>query len=134
MINNSDSGIISFQMIHIEKTWTTEEIFIATNCENNINIKNSGQYHATILIMKKCENVINIFDNVMNIIESDIYLISDKYNSLQSNYFKDNRHDQSILSTIRKKYNTIIVPEETCFGDYNNEYAQTIPIWQTRYR
>jgi len=125
-INNSDAGIISFQMGLVEKNWTTKEIFVATKCENNMEIQNSGQFHAAFIMMKKCKNVINIFDEVMNVIDSNIDVISDKYNYLQSDYFQDNRHDQSILSVIRKKYTSVIydaVPD-----DCNQ------PIWTTRYR
>ena len=47
-----DNDIIAFQMNHhIEKYWTTNEIFEYFNADDNI--KNSGQIIATVKIIKK---------------------------------------------------------------------------------
>lgn len=59
-------------------------------------------------------------------------LFTDYYNNNQQSYFKDNRHDQSVFSIIRKKYNSIILNDETCFVSYGNEESLKYPFWATR--
>ena len=50
-----------------------------------------------------------------NMIEH-ILLVTDHYNKMeQCSEFKDNRHDQSILSLVRKKHGSIVLPDETYF-------------------
>ena len=47
MLNHSDSGIISFQMPHLEKVWTTKEIFNYFNLNHQGKHANSAQILAT---------------------------------------------------------------------------------------
>ena len=61
--------------------------------------------------MKKSEHLKKILNKCIEIIDKDNKLITDFYNNNQEPYFKENRHDQSILSLIRKKYNSIIITE-----------------------
>lgn len=62
MLNNSDKGIISFQMPHTEKQYTTKEIFNYFNIDINSEYANSGQILDGILIMKKNKNLNIIID------------------------------------------------------------------------
>ena len=77
-----------------------------------------------MLILNKC----------MELLNQDNNLITDLYNNTQESYFKDNRHDQSILSLIRKKYKSIVI------NDYNddikeiNESNKHIPFMTSRKR
>ena len=61
MVNNNDAGIISFQMDHIEKKWTTREIFQYFNIEEeeDSEVKNSGQIIGGIQIIKKILTLLN---------------------------------------------------------------------------
>jgi hypothetical protein len=114
MLNKSNYGIISFQMHHIEKKWTTKEIFNYFNITIESNYGNSGQYVGGILIMKKCKHIYDILDIYKKVLENNMYLFTDKYNKeKQINVFKENRHDQSIFSIIRKIYGSIILNDET---------------------
>ena len=56
-------------------------------------------------------------------------LFTDKYNNKQEEYFKDNRHDQSIFSIIRKLYGSIVISDET----YKNQRYK-VPFIATRIR
>ena len=60
--------------------------------------------------MQKCEAVINIFNDCLDKIRKDPLIITDHYNKNQRQCFKDNRHDQSILSVARKIHGSIIIP------------------------
>lgn len=140
LLKNSNLGIISFQLTHLEKIWTIKEIFNYFKINNELNILNSGQYMATILIMKKNKHLLNILDSWSKLINHDSLLITDHYNNNQESYFKDNRHDQSILSIIRKIEGSIILKDETYFGKYTkenydlNNVALKYPFWATRIR
>ena len=94
--------------------------------------------------MKKCNHLKLIIDNFFKVIDFDNNFITDYYKHNQSNSFKDNRHDQSILSLLRKKYDSIVLSDETyitgfqcqnncgicklCIRKFNINY----PFWATR--
>ena len=70
----------------------------------NDNNGNSGQILGGILIMKNSENMMKIIDECINVLRTDHLLVTDHYNKMgQCSGFIDNRHDQSILSLVRKK-------------------------------
>lgn len=132
MLNNSDEGIISFQMHHIEKKFTIKEIFNYFNVDINGEIANSGQILDGILIMKKNKNLVTINNIWYNVIYDNALLFTDHYNNNQESYFKDNRHEQSIFSVIRKMYNPILLTDETYFLPFGNDNSLKYPFWATR--
>jgi len=132
MLNNSDKGIISFQMPHLEKIWTTREIFNYFNININHEYANSGQILDGILIMKKNKNLNIIIDEWYNVMNIEPLLFTDYYNKNQESYFKDNRHEQSILSLVRKKHGSIILTDETWFTSFGNKESLKYPFWATR--
>ncbi len=134
LLKNSDKGIISFQMSHIEKKWTTKEIFNYFNVDLNSEIANTGQILDGILIMKKNNNLIKINDIWFKVVYDNPLLFTDHYNKLQADFFKDNRHEQSILSVIRKIYGSIIFEDETWFVPFGNKESFKYPFWATRIR
>ena len=134
MIKNSENKIISFQMGHQENVWTTKQVFDSFDISENNPIETSGQFIATILIMRKCDAVINIFKNCLDKIRKDPLIITDHYNSNQKKCFRDNRHDQSILSVARKIHGSIVIPDECWGADFNSETMQKIPFLATRKR
>tara|TARA_B110000977_G_C10972834_1_gene453001 strand:+ start:159 stop:911 length:753 start_codon:yes stop_codon:yes gene_type:complete len=134
MFKNNKNKIISFQMGHKENVWTTKQIFHSFGIPENDPIETSGQYMATIIIMQKCEAVINIFNDCLDKIRKDPLIITDHYNKNQRQFFKDNRHDQSILSMARKIHGSIVLPNETYSRDFNSETMQKIPFLATRKR
>ena len=132
MLNNSDEGIISFQMPHKEKHYTTKEIFNYFDLDMNSDITNSGQILDGILIMKKNEKLININNTCYKVIYDNPLLFTDYYNNNQEVYFKDNRHEQSIYSVIRKMGNPILLGDETWFTPFGNKESLKYPFWATR--
>ena len=136
LLNNSDEGIISFQVNYIEKKWTTKEIFNYFNININSEIANRGQFMSTVLIMKKNKNLLNLIDIYNKALHYNPLLFTDYYNkNNQEHYFKDNRHDQSIFSVIRKMINSIVLKDET--NEWKRESDKIIwspdkPFWATR--
>jgi len=133
MLNNSNEGIISFQMGHIEHTWTTKQIFQHFNLDLNSDYGTSGQILATILIMKKNEKLIKIIDECFNVLKTNKLLITDHYNrENQESCFIENRHDQSILSVVQKIHGSIVLGDETWFVPFGNNESLKYPFWATR--
>jgi hypothetical protein len=132
MLNNSDGGVISFQMSHIEKIWTTKEIFTYFGLEPDGEIANGGQVQATINIMKKNPNSIKCVNLWNETLYNEPLLFTDHYNKNQEYYFKDNRHDQSIFSVIRKMHNPILLNDETYLVQFGCKESLKYPFWATR--
>lgn len=135
MLDMSEYGIIGFQMHHLEKWYTTKEIFEYFGCLNDKDITDSGQILEGILIMKKCKHLEQIIDVWLKVIEDNVWLFSDIYNNNQANYFIDNRHCQSLFSVIRKLYGCVLIPLDETFDTVvpwgSNFYY---PVWATRIR
>lgn len=137
MLKESNYDIISFQMKkEIEREYTTRQIFDALEIKKDGKKACSGQYIATVLIMKKGKHLRLLLDKMKEILEKDMYLFTDKYNQKQheeNNRFKDNRHDQSVFSLIRKKYGSeVIVGDETWFDNFDSDEAMKYPIHALR--
>lgn len=136
MLDKSETPIISFQLTgFIEKWYTNDKIFEYFNIDNESDICNTGQLIGGIQIIKKCNFTIKLFDTIMKTLEKDPSLFTDKYNNLtKRNDFRNNRHDQSIMSVIRKIYGSIILEDETYFSSpgFGGEESLKYPFWATR--
>ena len=132
MLKESDKGIISFATGYNETMFTTKEILEYFDADEDI--KNSGQYIATVLIMKKCDHLRLLLEKIKEALRDDPKLFTDFYNKAQNPGFNDNRHDQSILSVARKVHGSIVIPDETWFAPFGNQESLKCPIWATRIR
>ena len=136
MLNNSNESIISFQTPHIERKYTNKQLFHHFNMNTNDANGNSGQILAGVLIMKNTAKMMQIIDECIDTLRTDHFLVTDHYNKMgQCSDFIDNRHDQSILSLVRKKYGSILLlTDETYFQPFGNEESLNFPFWATRKR
>lgn len=144
-VNESPFGIISFQMNeHSEKKWTTEQIFKYFNVSEDSLVRETGQYLDGILIMRKCSHVEKLINIWLKAVYENVLMFTDNYNNDQNSYFKDNRHEQSVFSVIRKLHGSVIIPDETWFrpadrsyapyGAFGEERSLIYPFWATRIR
>ena len=134
LIKNDKHKIISFVMGVKEKEWTTKEIFDTFEIKEDDPLLSTRQYIGGILIMQKCDAVINIFKDCLDKIRKDPLIITDYYNSNQKEYFKNNRNDQSILSVCRKLHGSVVISDETFCDDFNSGIRKSIPFLATRKR
>lgn len=134
MLNKNGEGIISFQTAHLEKKYTTKEIFSYFDIDINSNIANSGQILGGIRIMKKNDNLIKLINLEEKTLYDNKLLFTDYYNNNQYTFFIDNRHEQSIFSIIRKIHGSILLKDETWFGinSFGNQESLKYPFWATR--
>ena len=119
LLNNSDFGFISFQMPKKtcqEKKWTTNQIFKHLDIDINSDHANSGQICSTALIMKKNKQVYTIINKCLELLTIDQLLVTDHYNRKQNKFFIDNRHDQSLLSLVRKIYGSVVIDDDIGSG------------------
>lgn len=134
-LENSKYGILSFQMHdQMEKIWTTKEIFNYYNVSLESDIANTGQYIATIYLIKKNEHSIKFIDFMLKTLNNDRKLFTDKYNKNQKDFFKDNRHDQSLSSIYRKIYGSEVIEKDETFHPqpFGSEQSLKYPIWAMR--
>lgn len=137
MLKNSEYGMLSFQMHNqLEKWWTVKEIFDYFEIEREGEIGNQGQYLGGILFIKKCQHSEKFIDRILQILEEDRNLFTDFYNSRnQGQYFKDNRHEQSVSSILRKIVGSEVIPkDETWCPPFGNGESLKYPIWAKRDR
>ena len=132
MLSRSNKGVISFQMSHTEKVFTIKEILRYFNVESNKTITETGQFMATVCIMKKNKHLMQFMNAQHTVLYRNPLLFTDYYNKNQASYFKDNRHDQSIFSVTCKIYGSIVLPDETYFKSYGNAKSKKYPFWATR--
>jgi hypothetical protein len=135
MLEHSPHGILSFETFHKEKYFTNKHLFDYLKIDINSDIANSKQLIGGILIIKKNDNSLNIFSKILEILNKDPYLFTNKYNDINKiKDFKFHRHDQSVLSIIRKKFKTIILKDETYFTNFLLHNSIKFPFFATRIR
>jgi hypothetical protein len=124
-MQRTNTSIMAFQMGHRlarEKIWTTNAIFSHFNITPKTplwkEVAESGQYDASILIMRKTPQLETIMALYNQTLYDDPYLFTDKYNDAtkqKRGSFHDNRHDQSVFSIIHKLFpnDTLVIPRES---------------------
>ena len=113
--NNSKPGISVAQFViesddknlesenNLEKEWTKGDIFDFFNARERVYIYNTGQFQGGIIFIKKTKNTIDFIKKWALVFEQNFNLVDDSP-SKSKNFeeFKENRHDQSILSILLK--------------------------------
>jgi hypothetical protein len=129
-----ESGIVGFQMTHVERQWTKRELLQVFHCEHRPEIVNTGQIEATAFVVAKTEHGERILRSWNAIPRWSPLAIDDTLTGPQASDFREHRHDQSIFSLLLKLYGAKVLGWETwCWGETLAESAQN-PIWETRRR
>ena len=142
--NKNKYGILSFQMsgnngpgsLEKEKFWTTKQIFDYFEIEPDSSIGNSGQYLGGVLVMKKNEHLLTYMKEYTKTILSNPVLCTDYFNNqLQHQEFRENRHEQSITSILRKKMGSVVVDgDESWMVPFGQGESLKYPFWASRKR
>ena len=136
MINNSNSGLLRFQLTHLEQNFTNKNTIEYFKNKFNINNIKMDEYLDNfqlvggIQIIRKTQFTINFFNKVLEILNDDMNLFTDKYTL----HNEKHRHDQSIMSLLYKCINgDLVIDDETCFEEgFDSEKAKQYPFWATR--
>ena len=121
-------------MIHIEKHFTTKQIFDYFNVRSDSDIANSGQILGGIRVMKKNKNLIQMISLESKTLYDNALLFTDHYNGKgQAPYFRENRHEQSITSLLRKKMGSVVIDgDESWMPPFGKGESIKYPFWATR--
>lgn len=119
MLHRSKSGFLSIYRNGLpEQKWCSGRILEAFNLTNANDFLGSTQYVSGFLVMRKQPSVVKLFRDVVQMMFDDIWIITDAYGNYRSKpRFKENRHDQSLLSLARKCTGSIPVPDYVTIGN-----------------
>ena len=129
----SPYGAVSFQMeTQQEHLWSPRELFSLLDVSFP---DTTGHYVGGILLFKKCSHTDLLLRMCMYVLEEKPMLVTDAgyQPAKQCDAFRENRHDQSILSLVRKKYGSVVYPDET-YCDPGPPFQDKFPFWATRKR
>jgi len=136
LLEKSEYGMLSFQMNdQIEKWWTVKEIFEHFGIDREGDVGNSGQYLGGIIFIKKCQHSVDYISKMLKILKKDRKLFTDHYNgNNQASYFKDNRHEQSVSSILRKIMGSEVIPRDETWHPqpFGCRKSLKYPIWAKR--
>lgn len=95
---------------YLEKHWTKRDAFVYMGCDES-QYWNQRQCWAGWFVLKKCSKTVQLVNEWLSFAQ-DERIITDNANTCGMNNFEgfvENRHDQSILSLLMKKYNIEII-------------------------
>ena len=119
----------------IEKWWTTREIFEYYELDVNGVHANSGQFLGGVFMLRKNKHSEEYVKKLVSITltQSQLYTDENNKNGRQMSWFKDNRHDQSISSLLRKIHGTeIITRDESFVVPFGSPESLKYPFWAAR--
>ena len=123
-MNNADANIMTFVGSAIEKVWTKRDAFLLMDCD-------SPEYTDTPQISATCNESIEFVREWLRYM-TDARIVTDQPNQLgQPNYpeFRENRHDQSVLSLLAKKHKLPLFryPSSPSNAGYPKDVAERSP-------
>ena len=134
IVNRSELANLSFQMEHLEKTWTKMDIFDYYDAKQP-EILDSGQLMATTFVLRKCQHTIDLINRWHEACCKANLINDSPSHSPNDMSFNENRHDQSLFSVIRKKLGTEKTDiDETWFSPNWQTSGANYPIWAMRMR
>ena len=109
MIDESEYDMIGFQLPMLEHKWSTNRMLAAFNISlddgKGLDVTHTGQYESGEVFLQKGPHYRRWIELCKSVLVSDPWLITDIYNEETRGLnpsFKENRHDQSIMSISRK--------------------------------
>lgn len=131
MLKQSPHQMLAFQLQEKpERVWTTDKVFAAFDVSSSDEIRNTEQMAATYLMIQKGRLSEEWLSYILQVLRSDPWIITDRYNGdtkRTRSDFKDNRHDQSLMSVSRKIKGTAVT---LLYRDGN----QSTPFWDSRWK
>jgi len=121
-----------FQQKHAEISWTKKEVLTLFALDDHQLL--SGQAIGGIqgyLVNQETRHFVRSWLDYCTR-ESGRYLLDVELRHLESDRFKDHRHDQSVLSCLIKSKGISMLEDETFFYPYWNRDGASFPFWATR--
>jgi len=128
MLNTSESGIVTFQLTHLERLYTKNKVFETLGSDK----RDVFQCLTTAILIKKNKNSTNIINQWYENCEN-YQLINDEIEKEKDDEkFIENRHDQSVFSILVNKFDSIKIMDETFFCDWS--HSEEYPFLKKRLR
>ena len=121
-------------MDHKEINWTTSNVFKYFDVDLKSDVANEWTNNGYGINNAKKPHLLKIIEETYKVLDCDDKLFTNEYGCVgdkkkQHVGFKDTRHDQSIMSVIRKIHGSIILSDETlCHLPESKKW----PIWAKR--
>lgn len=133
---SNDNDIIAFQQTnYLEYLYCKEDLFRYFSISNNdIDIRQTGQFFAGVLIIRKTKSSFDLVDKWYQTSNSDINLIDDSVIEPNPSDFVAHRYDQSILSLLLKLYPKKCVKDVITIRDKNNARISPIAVSRKKKR
>jgi hypothetical protein len=124
------NDILTFNLTHKEKTWTKMDLMKHFNLTDDQ--MNSGQIASTCIFLKKTDSNIDLVKEWEAVCLLNNYsLVNNSPSKLPNDSsFRENRHDQSVLSCLIKKYDKFNIPDDTYYLDWSE--GRFFPILSLR--
>jgi hypothetical protein len=114
---------IAIQYKSPEKQYTKMDTLIALGA-NNPKIMNSDQLLSGIMIFKKTPEIEELIEKAYHF-SLNIHLTNDSPSIIPNDpIFKENRHDQSIFSILRKQHNKTFIIDDFTYSPHNWELCK----------
>jgi hypothetical protein len=123
----SSPGIVTFQLAHLEKTFTKNSLMQFLDCEH---FSDSKQLLGGIIIMRKCKHVVDIINMWYSLAWGNYHYIDDSKSIINDPEFREHRHDQSIFSLLCKLKGSTVIKDETWCDNWLN--GKKFPILAMR--
>lgn len=132
LVNKNEAGMLFFEHEkEYERTWTKMDLLVYTNYQGNKKQLWSGGF-----ILRKTPKTVDFSEKWYDLCNNHFELITDSPSILPNDpSFVENRHDQSALSVLGRKYDAVVlsVNENYTTGDFSKDLPLS-PLWATRKR
>lgn len=120
ILERDHQDIMFFEVCgRLDKEWTKRDVFIELDNDNE-EAASSTQRMSTCILIKKTENTEKFFEEYVKYSQTGMIITDEPNVNGKPNYpgFCENRHDQSVLSILSKKYGYIAYRDPSQWGNY----------------
>lgn len=130
MLERSKSGVlVTSTRVYKESQYNSGRLLEMFGILDSPEILSTAQFWSGFMILRKQQSVLDVLDKFLQIIFTDMWIITDAYGSDKSKVdFREHRHDQSIFSLLFKCFGCVVV------NDYFTKNRIGIPVLATRFK
>lgn len=126
-MQRENMDIMVFSLPYLEGQYTKRDVFVLMGCDSPEMVR-TPQRLATYLIFRKSDQTMEFIEEYLKYVQ-DGRIVTDEANVMgMPNYegFVENRHDQSVLSLLSKKYNLVAFRDPSQYGLVDNDNLKEI--------
>lgn len=127
VLEKENTDLMVFSLTHPEKKYTKRDAFILLDCDE-VKYVETPQILATYIVLKKTDTTVKIIQEYLRYVQ-DARIVTDIPNQMgKENYpeFVENRHDQSCLSLLCKKYGIKPFRDPSQYGNQEEMFSEEV--------